>query len=959
MQPRRPSTPQAVSANAAAAAASSSNTASTGTGTGTGTGTATGTGAEDIADASRNTTLSNNPRPTPTSQNQSHNHPQNDREELTIITTRAASLDLPHPRSHAFYQHSLPQTQQQLLPSANHPTTPISAHSTLNFSRPSPLGRTPHDSLLLGSAASGFGSGGPPSTQSGSSTSNLNFPTITGPGSTNTNMPLGAQYSQANPAAPHNPSYNYNGNALSASQIAAQAAVLHHRPPGPATGGVHSRQRSQTVPAPGEDLTFLRGRPGPLSPPVVNLTESKAPSEAPLAYNNGLLGSSAAAAAANAAFPRINTNLAPSVVHPGSPMITTSPHPVSSTVNVSSPHLQVHHPSQQFPPQPAVPEKKEKSRKLFSRPSKVNTKDTRERALPSPAKLGSAFSNALQRGNYSTTSLAPDVSGATTPGGLGASSAASLYSLANSSSTTIRPMDVGGSEKEKEKKHHFLSRQKHKIKDEYHLASSTSSAKSSGTNLYSFHQATPASSSSTFKGHHVIRKDKKTKDDKLDAKHVDSDSTGPDLPPSVLANIHVDMQEAKLNSLSQLGPEDAWPYIRSKIIVVFEGEEVRVPIEDLNRIVLFHLQLCISRRAPTQLLEDLKELLRAGFMALDRAMRKTPEDRTIPELVEFWMFTFTVVLPYLQAVFLPLDLEFSGAGTLLSMDQAREFWGAVAAVAEGSTTPTMGLNIRGLVLTAYRDIVVLPRYDILKTIFSRLSLEFLPTSFASMALASPQDTSTLSTSPPESSTLFGRPGTSASAAIFDPSFASFNSTSTTLFNETSGSLSSGNNNVNSGSHSVGTRSRAISNVSYSSNISDGIFRSYTPSSLHLNISSSFGAGSSMLATSAPGPSLGLGVGISAFNNGSSTDLASLGSLREQNVEDSKQVAELVGRMLQCTSVLSSVGVGGTAARDEGSEKMLELSRLLKLNWLGRGRTGRNRRGLVGARVRRSTETSAA
>ena len=30
----------------------------------------------------------------------------------------------------------------------------------------------------------------------------------------------------------------------------------------------------------------------------------------------------------------------------------------------------------------------------------------------------------------------------------------------------------------------------------------------------------------------------------------------------------------------------------------------------------------------------------------------------------------------------------------------------------------------------------------------------------------------------------------------------------------------------------------------------------------------------------------------------------------------------------------------------------ELNKLLKLNWLGRGRTGRNRRGLVGGRVRR-------
>ena len=74
------------------------------------------------------------------------------------------------------------------------------------------------------------------------------------------------------------------------------------------------------------------------------------------------------------------------------------------------------------------------------------------------------------------------------------------------------------------------------------------------------------------------------------------------------------------------------------------------------------------------------------------------------------------------------------------------------------------------------------------------------------------------------------------------------------------------------------------------------------------------------------------------------------NLREQKVEDSsKQLTETVGRMLQCMSVLSSVGNGG-GGDEESQGKMEELCRGLKLNWLGRGRMGRNRRGLVGARM---------
>ena len=66
-------------------------------------------------------------------------------------------------------------------------------------------------------------------------------------------------------------------------------------------------------------------------------------------------------------------------------------------------------------------------------------------------------------------------------------------------------------------------------------------------------------------------------------------------------------------------------------------------------------------------------------------------------------------------------------------------------------------------------------------------------------------------------------------------------------------------------------------------------------------------------------------------------------------DSSKQLTETVGRMLQCMSVLSSVGNGG-GGDEESQGKMEELCRGLKLNWLGRGRMGRNRRGLVGARL---------
>jgi len=612
---------------------------------------------------------------------------------------------------------------------------------------------------------------------------------------------------------------------------------------------------------------------------------------------------------------------------------------------------------------PEKPAKAEKSKvKLFSRPGKVSTKgDPKEKPLPSPSKIGQALSS-LQRGNFSTTSL-------------DSTSQQSFYSMTNSSSATIRAIDSPVVEKEgKEKKHHhFLSRQKHKLKDkdDFHLPLSSASSNSRPTDpsapssLYNFNVPTsPAPNTTAFKsmsgldlrhGGRALREkkkdDKSTFDDAASSHNVGGEWPGPSSVNSATGvsgsslYLHEPLDSGKYG-LNNMSADDAWPYLKAKLLVVFQGEDLRLPVEDFNRIVTLHIQYCITRRSPNIIVEDLRDLLATGFASLDHTLRKTPEDRLIPALVELWIFTFTSILPYMQAVFLPLDLEFCGNGMLLTPEQARDFWGGVV---PNTTTPIdtsypganqgSGINVapasavmevRRIVLISFRDIVILPRYDTLKSMFSRLSLEFLPQSLASMALASPMPVNSpgyqgqgqypppLSTSPSGDSTAsfglgsaFGaRPGTAMS---LDPSVASYGSTSTTLLGD--------------GSAGGSSRSRAISNVSFGSDNTNGV-RPFTPGGLHPLTANPSGA------------------------SGGAQGFAGIGSLREQNVEDSKQVTEMVGRMLQCMSVLAGVGIADGGG-DEGG-RIEELNKLLKLNWLGRGRTGRNRRGIVGGRVRRGT-----
>ncbi|KAI0189883.1 HbrB-like-domain-containing protein [Astrocystis sublimbata] len=764
----------------------------------------------------------------------------------------------------------------------------------------------------------------------------------------------------------------------SASQLAAQAAVRNqqHQPQYPSQQPQsqqqqqqHIRHRSQTVPFPGSDALEPMKRPpsnsaaGPRSPPMLSLTEASAPRDngfGSQGYHNGLLGNHAATAAANVAFPRVVSQTT-SPVPPQEPLMPPPPPPL--------------------PPPPAVPEKPAKAEKskvkLFSRPKKIDTKgEAKEKPMPSPGKIGSALAS-LQRGNFSTTSLADSQS---------------FYSMANSSSATIRPtdspVDGGGKEKDKERKHHhFLSRQKHKLtsKDDHHLPLSSAMSNSlpvdpaAPSSLYNFNPPpSPGPNSALGKsvsgldlrhGGRALRE--KRKEEKLSdfMRHENESSFGlvSEWPTTgsyvstVNGSSYFEPLDPAKYGLNGMSYDDAWPYLRAKLLVIFEGEDLRLPVEDLNRVVVLHIQYCIQRRSGRIIIEDLRDLLATGFASLDHALRMSPEEQVIPSLTELWIITFTSILPFLQAVFLPLDLEISGAGNILPPDQSREFWANAVGSGPAASTPGGGnlqahmspassvLDVRRMVLTGYRDALILPRYDQLKGIFSRLSLEHLPYSFASLALASPppvggESIASLSTSPSDGG-FAGRPGTAMS---LDPSVASYNSTTTTVF----------------GNDSNPSRSRAISNVSYASGASDPasasgrslLLRPFTPQTQQQQQSQE---------------------GFSTFGGVSSVrELRDLRELREQNFQDSKQVTDMVGRLLQCMSVLTSVGGASSASTaattatssfsgipaegmgcagtgtDEESKMVSELGRLLKLNWLGRGRTGRNRRGIVGGRVKR-------
>lgn len=714
------------------------------------------------------------------------------------------------------------------------------------------------------------------------------------------------QHSQGffEPSLPH---ATANSNGLSASQIAAQAAMHHMSPP---LSTVNERKRSYPGLAPINTSQHPTGRRQP--------SDTQSPQVASaggLPYSNGTLGGNklAAATAANVAFPNGRSPLP-------SPMLP---------------------PPQQLPGPPPEKEPKSKSSKmkLFSKPKSIGLSKERESkvvpSMPSPGK-GGLPSSFLRTGfaNQSTTSLADH-----------GSSASSIYSSANASTSTLVPVTT---EREKDKRHHFLSRQKNKLKDEQpQLPLSSAHSNSQPTNpekpqpLYSFTPDSPGASTfsksmSGFDLRHGGRALREKKKEEKAAAKMDltpipsntsvaatSDTFGPASydptmpPPSTSATGIFALPNDTLPAISAqqfnsvgasmgiqgIGMDDAWPLLKARLLNLFSGEELRTPIEDFNTLVGVHIRRCVKIQSPIALVEDMRELLQTGFSSLSQTLRGVPDDRLVTKLVEMWIGVYGSILPFLQAVFLPMDLEFKGRGIILTVKEAQEFWGAMPESLKsderpssaGGTMrlPTLGeeLDVRRITLIAFRDTVILPRQESLMAIFSRLSLDSINAS----ASPDPSAAGRQHARSDPATTGAERPGTSDSLS---PYMSSFNSQGSTLLDAASSS--------SGGAMSLANRSRATSNTSA------GSFGTSLP---HLN--SPLGAPGSFSATNVP-PS------------------------PQPTFTDPTKITETVARMLQCLYVLASCQTG-----DVGQGVVERLTGALKYNWLGRGRTGRDRRGWVG------------
>ncbi|KAJ9053258.1 hypothetical protein DSO57_1026108 [Entomophthora muscae] len=103
-----------------------------------------------------------------------------------------------------------------------------------------------------------------------------------------------------------------------------------------------------------------------------------------------------------------------------------------------------------------------------------------------------------------------------------------------------------------------------------------------------------------------------------------------------------------------LNAEESWPSLVVRVLPLFNGERLNGHIEDLNEVV----RACLRNVDVATLTRDIyNDLLAAGMFTINAKLVGVHEDKVASRLVELWSFFLGTVLPYLEGVFLPHQIE--------------------------------------------------------------------------------------------------------------------------------------------------------------------------------------------------------------------------------------------------------------------------------------------------------------
>ncbi|EAU91348.2 hypothetical protein CC1G_07383 [Coprinopsis cinerea okayama7 len=171
---------------------------------------------------------------------------------------------------------------------------------------------------------------------------------------------------------------------------------------------------------------------------------------------------------------------------------------------------------------------------------------------------------------------------------------------------------------------------------------------------------------------------------------------------------------------------DPWGALHVHVLPLFNGEPLRVPIEDLNVLVKRHIQTVVPSspsRALVNLENDASELIAAGMVTLNAKLMGVDDEKLVARVVETWGFFWDQILTYVEGVLLPLQTDPMLSSLSKKTPHRTTSPSRSGAQSSKSTaqlsTGTPSIDVRTVALRSFRDRVVYPLYP---RLYSRLSL---------------------------------------------------------------------------------------------------------------------------------------------------------------------------------------------------------------------------------------------
>ncbi|KJA27755.1 hypothetical protein HYPSUDRAFT_34894 [Hypholoma sublateritium FD-334 SS-4] len=180
-------------------------------------------------------------------------------------------------------------------------------------------------------------------------------------------------------------------------------------------------------------------------------------------------------------------------------------------------------------------------------------------------------------------------------------------------------------------------------------------------------------------------------------------------------------------NVSSSSSNDPWGALHVHVLPLFNGEPLRIPIEDLNILVKRHIQSVVSSypsKALATLENDASELIASGMVTLNAKLTGIDDEKLVARVVEIWGFFWDQVLTYLEGVLLPLQTDpllsslYRTPKSHRASSPTRQT-GAKASISSLSSTSAYHIDVRSVALKSFRDRVILPPFQ---RLYARLSI---------------------------------------------------------------------------------------------------------------------------------------------------------------------------------------------------------------------------------------------